>query len=165
MSPGRTRCCSIVSSARDLGGHAAKRARAPVRCRPGGWPRHGVVHNVYNGKQPGEEFIFTMMVGAAAAFGTDDGAAREAVIRNLVRWAEDDGLGKFKENPAPSMYYNLDRTLLPLIVAFSLVQDHPSMTAGDRQRIEQWLDRLVWRRGPGPGTGPDLSRAVTTIGT
>lgn len=121
-----------------------------------GWPRHGVVHNVYNGKQPGEAFVFTMMIGAAAAFGTDDGAAREAVIRNLVRWAEDDGLGSFKENRAPSMYYNLDRTLLPLIVAFSLVQDHPSMAADDRQRIEQWLDRLVWLRGQGRERAPDL---------
>jgi poly(beta-D-mannuronate) lyase len=123
----------------------------------GRWPRHGVVHNVYNGKQPGEEFIFTMMVGAAAAFGTDDGAAREAVIRNLVRWAEDDGLGKFKKEPEPSMYYNLDRTLLPLIVTFSLVQDHPSMTADDRERIEQWLDELVRRRGPGRERDRDLS--------
>jgi poly(beta-D-mannuronate) lyase len=120
------------------------------------WPRHGVVHNVYNGKQPGDEFIFTMMVGAAAAFGTDDGAAREAVIRNLLRWAESDGLGSFKKQPEPSMYYNLDRTLLPLIVAFSLVRDHPSMAVGDRQRIEQWLDRLVWRRGPGRERAPDL---------
>jgi hypothetical protein len=66
-----------------------------------GWPKHGVVHNVYNGAQPGEEFTFTMMIAAADAFGMGDAAAAEAVVRNLSRWAADDGLGKFKKEPAP----------------------------------------------------------------
>jgi poly(beta-D-mannuronate) lyase len=123
----------------------------------GGWPEHGVVQNVYNGKQPGEGFALTMMVAAAAAFGTDDGAAAEAAISNLRRWAEGDALSRFKENPAPSMYYNLDRTLLPVIVTFSLVRDHPGMAASDRERIEAWLDNLVWRRGPGRERDPDLT--------
>jgi poly(beta-D-mannuronate) lyase len=123
----------------------------------GGWPKHGVVQNVYNGKQPGEGFALTMMVAAAAAFGTDDGAAAEAAISNLRRWAEGDALSRFKENPAPSMYYNLDRTLLPVIVTFSLVRDHPGMAASDRERIEAWLDNLVWRRGPGRERDPDLT--------
>jgi poly(beta-D-mannuronate) lyase len=121
------------------------------------WPKHGVVHNVYNGAQPGEGFAFTMMVAAADAFGTGDAAAAEAVVSNLSRWAADDGLGKFKKEPAPSMYYNLDRTLLPVIVAYSLVRDHPGMAARDREQIEAWLDRLVWRRGPGRERGPDLA--------
>jgi poly(beta-D-mannuronate) lyase len=123
----------------------------------GGWPEHGVVQNVYNGKQPGEGFALTIMVAAAAAFGTDDGAAAEAAISNLRRWAEGDALSRFKENPAPSMYYNLDRTLLPVIVTFSLVRDHPGMAASDRERIEAWLDNLVWRRGPGRERDPDLT--------
>jgi poly(beta-D-mannuronate) lyase len=121
------------------------------------WPKHGVVHNVYNGSQPGEEFVLTMMVAAAAAFGTDDAAAAEAVVSNLSRWAEGDALGRFKEDPAPSMYYNLDRTLLPVIVAFSLVRDHPGMATRDRERIEAWLDGLVWRRGPGRERDPDVT--------
>lgn len=120
------------------------------------WPKHGVVHNVYNGSQPGEEFVLTMMVAAAAAFGTDDAAAAEAVVSNLSRWAADDGLGSFKPEPAASMYYNLDRTLLPVIVAYSLVRDHPGMAAHDRDQIEAWLDRLVWRRGAGRERDPDL---------
>jgi len=123
----------------------------------GGWPRHGVVQNVYNGKQPGEGFALTMMVAAAAAFGTDDGAAAEAAVSNLRRWADGDALSRFKENPAASMYYNLDRTLLPVIVTFSLVRDHPGMAASDRERIEAWLDDLVWRRGPGRERDPDLT--------
>jgi poly(beta-D-mannuronate) lyase len=122
-----------------------------------GWPRHGVVHNVYNGKQPGEGFVFTMMIAAAAAFGTDDAEAARAVIGNLSRWAADDGLGNFKKEPAASMYYNLDRSLLPVIVAYSLVRDHPDMSARERERIEPWLDRLVWRRGPGRERDPDAT--------
>ncbi len=121
------------------------------------WPEHGVVHNVYNGSQPGQNVVYTFMIGSAAAFGTDDAAARAAVVDNLVRWADGDALGKFKKKPAATMYYNLDRTLLPVIVAYSLVRDHPDVPAGARQRIEQWLDRLVWRRGPGRERDPDLS--------
>jgi poly(beta-D-mannuronate) lyase len=122
-----------------------------------GWPKHGVVQNVYNGKQPGEGFALTMMVAAAAAFGTDKDAAAEAAASNLRRWAEGGALSRFKENPAPSMYYNLDRTLLPVIVTFSLVRDHPSMAEGDRERIEAWLDDVVWRRGAGRERDPALT--------
>jgi poly(beta-D-mannuronate) lyase len=121
------------------------------------WPKHGVVRNVYNGKQPGQNVVLTLMTAAAAAFGTDDEAARAAVVDNLARWAEGDALGQFKQNPAATMYYNLDRTLLPVIVSFSLVRDHPAVAASDRQRIEKWLDRLVWRRGPGRERNPDLT--------
>ena len=123
----------------------------------GGWPKHGVVQNVYNGAQPGEGFALTMMVAGAAAFGTDDAAAAEAAISNLRRWAEGDALSRFKESPAPSMYYNVDRTLLPVIVTFSFIRDHPGMAASDRGRIEAWLDDLVWRRGPGREREPDLA--------
>ncbi len=121
------------------------------------WPQHGVVRNVYNGSQPGQNVVLTLMTGAAAAFGTDDAAARAAVVDNLTRWARGGALGQFKRDPAATMYYNLDRTLLPVIVAFSLVQDHPALPAGDRGAIEQWLDELVWRRGAGRERDPALT--------
>jgi len=121
------------------------------------WPEHGVVRNVYNGSQPGQNVVYTFMVGAAAAFGTDDAAARAAVVDNLLRWADGDALGKFKKKPAATMYYNLDRTLFPVIVSYSLVRDQPDVPEDARQRIEAWLDRLVWRRGAGRERDPDLS--------
>jgi poly(beta-D-mannuronate) lyase len=120
-----------------------------------GWPEHGVVHKVYNGKQPGQNVAMTLMTGAAAAFGTGDQAARAAVVDNLLRWAEGDALGTFKKKPEASMYYNLDRTLLPTIVAFSLVKDDPAIAASDRHAIEHWLEDLVWRRGPGRERDPE----------
>jgi poly(beta-D-mannuronate) lyase len=122
-----------------------------------GWPKHGVVQNVYDGKQPGEGFALTMMVAAAAAFGTNDDAAAEAAVSNLRRWAEGGALSRFKERPAASMYYNLDRTLLPVIVTFSLVRDRPGTAASDRERIEAWLNDLVWRRGPERERDPGLT--------
>jgi poly(beta-D-mannuronate) lyase len=135
---------------------ASQRARVCGDERTG-WPTHGVVQNVYNGKQPGEGFALTMMVAGAAAFGMDDFAAAEAAVSNLRRWAEGDALSRFKEDPAPSMYYNLDRTLLPLIVTFSLVRDYPGMAASDQDRIAAWLDHLVWRRGPERERDPDVT--------
>lgn len=121
------------------------------------WPHHGVVRNVHDHTQPGQNVVLTLMTGAAAAFGTDDEAARAAVVGNLARWAEGGALGEFRQNPAATMYYNLDKTLLPVIVAFSLVRDHPATAAGDRAVIEEWLDRLVWRSGPGRERNPTLT--------
>jgi poly(beta-D-mannuronate) lyase len=120
------------------------------------WPTHGISRNVYNGQQPGETFAWTMMTGAAAAFALDDAAARRAVIGNLTRWANGDALGRFKKDPAAAMYYNLDRTLFPTIVAFSLVRDHPDFPAADRAIVDAWLGRLVERRGPGRPKDPAL---------
>ncbi len=119
-----------------------------------GWPEHGVVHKVYNGKQPGQNVAMTLMTGAAAAFGTDDEAARAAVVDTLVHWAAGHALGTFKRKPEASMYYNLDRTLMPTIVAYSLVEDDPEIAA-NRHLIEHWLDDLVWRRGPGRERDPE----------
>jgi poly(beta-D-mannuronate) lyase len=55
------------------------------------------------------------------------------------------------------MYYNLDRTLLPMIVAYSLVRDDPAVSDHERRRIDAWLHQLVWRRGPGRTRDPALS--------
>lgn len=118
------------------------------------WPKHGVSRNVFDGQQPGETFAWTMMTGAAAAFGLDDAAARRAVISNLKRWAKGNALSQFKEDPAATMYYNLDRTLFPTIVAFSLVRDHRDFAPADRRLVREWLDRLVFRRGPGRPRDP-----------
>jgi hypothetical protein len=128
------------------------------------WPTHGISRNVYNGQQPGETFAWTMMTGAAAAFALDDIAARRAVISNLTRWANGDALGQFKKVPAASMYYNLDRTLFPTIVAFSLVRDHPDFGAADRGLVAAWLDRLVERRGPGRPKDPALMSSQNNHG-
>ena len=126
------------------------------------WPVHGISRNVYNGQQPGETFAWTMMRGAAEAFVLDDAVARRAVIDNLTRWAKGDALSQFKKRPAASMYYNLDRTLFPTIVAFSLVRDHPDFGAAEERLVREWLDRLVDRRGPGrPGPGHAAARTIT----
>jgi poly(beta-D-mannuronate) lyase len=128
------------------------------------WPVHGISQNVYNGQQPGETFAWTMMRGAAAAFALDDAAARRAVIDNLTRWAKGDALSRFKKKPAASMYYNLDRTLFPTIVAFSLVQGHPDFGAADQRLVREWLDRLVYRRGPGRDKDPDKTSSHNNHG-
>ena len=154
--------------------HAARRAvlamlpenevRAWCGAQRQQWPTHGISRNVYNGQQPGETFAWTMMTGAAAAFALDDAAARRAVIGNLTRWAKGHALGQFKKVPAASMYYNLDRTLFPTIVAFSLVRDHPDFGAADRGLVAAWLDRLVERRGPGRPKDPALMSSQNNHG-
>jgi poly(beta-D-mannuronate) lyase len=93
-----------------------------------------------------EPFAWTIMTAAAAAFGLDDAAARAALIGNLRRWAKGEALTKLEDHHH-STYYSLERTLLPTIVAFSLIRDHPDYEDIERKRAERWLNRLVRLRG------------------
>ncbi len=45
-------------------------------------------------------------------------------------------------------FYNLDRTLLPIIAAWALVQGDPALDPADVRTVDRWLDRLVRWRGP-----------------
>lgn len=119
------------------------------------WPSHKAVTRV---KTPvsvirgdrsdsrSEPFAWTVMTAAAAAFGLDDGLAREALIANLRRWARGKALTKLEDQDATT-YYSLERTLLPVIVAFALIRDHADLDKPERQLIERWLNRLVRLRG------------------
>jgi hypothetical protein len=69
-------------------------------------------------------FAWTVMTAAAVAFGHDDAAARAALIGNLLRWARGETLTKL-EDRHDNTYYSLERTLLPTIVAYGLIRDHP----------------------------------------
>ncbi len=113
-----------------------------------GWPRHGVAKNVTSEKQVGDTLAWTMMLSGARMLGFDDEDAVKAVRRNLLRWAKDEALTEFEDPENASMYYNLNRTLLPIIVNYAIVRNHPAFDEEDRQRIERWLGEIVWRRGP-----------------
>jgi len=93
-----------------------------------------------------EPFAWTVMNAAAAAFGLDETAARTALIDNLRRWADSGALSELGDHH-DSTYYSLERTLLPTIVAFSLVRPHPDLAPSERRLIERWLNRLVRLRG------------------
>jgi poly(beta-D-mannuronate) lyase len=62
------------------------------------------------------------------------------------------------------MYYNLDRTLFPTIVAFSLVRQHPDFALADRRLVREWLDRLVFRRGPDRPRDPTATSSQNNHG-
>jgi poly(beta-D-mannuronate) lyase len=89
-----------------------------------------------------------MMMASGRVLAFDDAAAIEAIRSNLKRWAKADALDRFDDPPTARMYYNLNRTLLPAIVAYALIRDHPDVADVDRMEIERWLAELVWRRGP-----------------
>jgi poly(beta-D-mannuronate) lyase len=93
-----------------------------------------------------EPFVWTIMTAAAVAFGEDDAAARRALIGNLHRWADGKALTKLQDEEE-NTYYTLNRTLLPTIVAYSLIRDDADLPKKDRDQIERWLNRLVRLRG------------------
>ncbi|MCB1884157.1 MAG: alginate lyase family protein [Geminicoccaceae bacterium] len=112
----------------------------------GDWGTHGVVRNVEGGGQPGDTLARTLMEAGGAYLGRGDAGAREAILGNLDRWARGDALAGVKGGDRVNAYYNLDRTLLPVIIAFWLVRDDPEAGASRVERIGDWLDdRVRWR--------------------
>ncbi len=120
------------------------------------WPRHGVQRNVSGGAQPAQTLALTMMQAAARYLAAGDAAARDAIVSNLLRFAEGDGLSRMIEPVTVNHFYNLDRTLLPIIAAFAMVHDDPALAPGEVATIRGWLDRLVRQRGPDRVTDPTL---------
>lgn len=114
------------------------------------WPRHGPTVNVTADEQPGETLAATIMLASAvhmsAADEEDRHWARRAVIHNLRYWAKHDGLTRIKEPVDSNNFYNLDRTLLPIIVGYALVRDDPDNKAGDIDDIDDWLARITTLR-------------------
>lgn len=113
------------------------------------WPSHKPVGRIRVPKDEdrrtdrrSQPFAWTVMTSAAAAFGLDDPAAREAALDLLRRWAKSEALTELKSQ-RENVYYSLERTLLPTIVAYGLIEPHDDLTLDDRQLIGGWLNRLV----------------------
>lgn len=114
------------------------------------WRTHTPITRVISPEEYGidtraEPFAHTVMRAAAAAFGADDGKARRALIRLLRRWAKGRAMTVF-DRASESNFYTVERTLLPVIVAWSLVRDHPDVAAEDAALIAAWLNRLIVER-------------------
>ena len=83
---------------------------------------------------------------AAVAYGLDDAYARRSLVRLLDRWARSGGLTRLNESEV-NVYYAVDRSLLPTLVAWSLVRDAPDVERERAQRIDRWLRRVARLRG------------------
>jgi poly(beta-D-mannuronate) lyase len=100
-----------------------------------------------NGPDPATEpFAWQVMAAAAAAFGAADANARRELAALLHRWA---GAHAMRLGPRPSANsrYALDRTLLPTIVAFWLLQGDAVWPPAARDEVAHWLDDLVSEGG------------------
>ena len=127
------------------------------KIRESGWPSHGTVRNVRNDKQPAATFALTMMRAGAEALAYHTRSARKIIIRTLARYAQKKALSKFVGKIQARSFYNLDRTLLPTIIAYWIVRDDPLLKKKDRERIDAWLDKVVRMRGPDRVTDEKLS--------
>ncbi len=91
-----------------------------------------------------EPFALAVMTGGAAALAGDRTAAG-SLAGLLDQWAQAGALTEV-EQPTANTFYALDRTLLPTIVAFSVIRDDPALAPAPRERIQGWLERLVLLR-------------------
>jgi poly(beta-D-mannuronate) lyase len=120
------------------------------------WPTHGVQRNVAADAQVAQTLALTMMEASARYFAEADPEARDAIITNLRRFARGDAFSRFLEPVTVNHFYNLDRTLLPTIVGFSLVENGEAAGQQANRTIRSWLDRLVRWRGPERRSDPTL---------
>lgn len=96
-----------------------------------------------------QPFALQMMADSAAAFGTDNPDAVRTALDNLRRWAQADALQDIvnvgENSTNTNSVYSLKRTLVPTLVAWSLLRERPELSHKDSQVIEAWLGRLVTR--------------------
>jgi len=89
-----------------------------------------------------ERFAWTVMLAAADAFGTQDAAARDHLVRLLDRWAKGRAMSRI-QGDAIRARYAIDRTLLAAVVAWWLVREDAAVPADVRRRVDAWLDARV----------------------
>jgi poly(beta-D-mannuronate) lyase len=99
----------------------------------------------YGADARAEPFAHTVMRAAAAAWGTNDAEARKALVDLLDRWAKGQGLTQFDRDDE-SNFYAVERTLFPVLTAWSLVRDARGVATRDAERIQRWLDRVMRKR-------------------
>lgn len=92
----------------------------------------------YGGHHRSQPFAWQVMVLGGRALAGDD-ASVTALTALLSRWAQANALTQSDESL--DSYYELKRTLLPVIVNYAIIAD--SLPAEKRQQIENWIDRLV----------------------
>jgi poly(beta-D-mannuronate) lyase len=118
------------------------------------WPRHGVQRNISGDSQVAQTLAYTLMQAGARYLAEADPRARGAIVNNLRRLAHNDAFSRLVEPVTVNHFYNLDRTLLPIIVNFALISDDPAVDPERVAEIWVWLDRLVRWRGPERQTDP-----------
>ncbi|MCB1972148.1 MAG: alginate lyase family protein [Geminicoccaceae bacterium] len=113
------------------------------------WTPEPVVQTVGSERQPGQDLAMSLMRASALVLAFDDEAARRAIVDHLDLWARNDALLERETEHRARVFYNLDRTLMPMIVAFSMVRGAGDVDPEQSANIEAWLGELVdMRRGP-----------------
>ena len=112
------------------------------------WPTHGVQRNIAGDAQVAQTLALTMMQAGARYLAAGDPAARDAIASNLGRFAKETAFDRLLEPVTVNHFYNLDRTLLPIIANFALIAGDQAVDAANVAQISRWLDRLVRWRGP-----------------
>ena len=91
-----------------------------------------------------EPFAMEVMRASAWAVASHDRDAVLAVVRVMDRWAKGKALTKVDETT--NELYAVNRTVLPVIVAWSVLRDEPGMDREKAGRIERWLGGLMQLR-------------------
>jgi len=94
----------------------------------------------YGSDNSAEDFSWAVMVLAGRSLAGDKDSTKN-LSRLMLKWAQADAFGTTEE--VHDAYYALKRQLLPLAVAFQIVQ--PSLSEADEAALKAWIDPLVRR--------------------
>lgn len=92
----------------------------------------------YGSDNEAEDFSWAVMVLSGRALAGDD-VAREDLSRLMLTWAEAGAFGKTED--AHDAYYALKRQLLPVSVAYAILE--PSLGPEEAEKLRNWIDPLV----------------------
>jgi poly(beta-D-mannuronate) lyase len=81
--------------------------------------------------------LYVMIQGGRALAGDEKAAA--ALGKELLKWAKADAL--VETEALDKTYYPLQRYMIPIIINFSIIAD--TIDSDDREKIEEWIDRVV----------------------
>jgi len=82
------------------------------------------------------------MVLAAEYLGTNNDEAAIAIIDTLKIWASANALSSLGGDKILTIY-DIKGVVTPTLISYSLVRDHPYLSAEDQALIENWLEMLV----------------------
>lgn len=84
-----------------------------------------------------------MMVLAAEYLGTNNDEAAIAIIDTLRIWASANALSSLGGSNFVGTVYDVKNVVTPTLASYSLVRNHPYLSAEDQALIENWLEMLV----------------------
>jgi hypothetical protein len=94
-------------------------------------------------REPLHKFELAMAVLSAEYLATNNDEAAITIIDAIKSWASANALSSLGGSDYVATIYDVKSLVTPTLVSYSLVRNHPYLSAEDQALIEKWLEMLV----------------------